>query len=158
MQGHHFAARHVRAPFLVSLHVATSALRNSDVDSSKCHDNSPLHALVNKNERTLRNDIMLLGKEDYRQQLAAIVSSVFVFHSHGDVHVTPLRKITGYKWKSWRMRVASRKQYHPVYIFWWGHNRRSLSTRTCSRFTCSGTFPMRERHGWYPVLLIIEKH
>ena len=36
-------------------------------------------------------------------------------------------------------RVASREQCHDVHIFWWRHARRSLSTRTRSRFTCSET-------------------
>ena len=36
-------------------------------------------------------------------------------------------------------RVASREQCHNVHIFWWRHARRSLSTRTRSRFTCSET-------------------
>ena len=35
-----------------------------------------------ENERTISNNILERGKDDYRQQLAVIVSSVFVFIFH----------------------------------------------------------------------------
>ena len=67
-------------------------------------DNSPLNALVNKNQCTLHNDILEHGKEDYRQQLAVIVSSGFV--SHWDVHITPLRELFDYTLKSRRVTCS----------------------------------------------------
>ena len=48
IQGHNFATCHGRSQFLVLLHVATWALRNSVSDTSKCHDNNPLNVFINK--------------------------------------------------------------------------------------------------------------
>ena len=35
------------------------------IDTNKCQDNSPLNAIVNKNERTLHKYILSRGKEGY---------------------------------------------------------------------------------------------
>ena len=95
IQRHNFATRHVRAHFSVSLNVATWALRNKDIKTSKYRDNSLLNTLVNENERTLHNDTSAHGIEDYRQQLAVIVSSVFVFISHWDYRLlVKTRRVT----------------------------------------------------------------
>ena len=81
------------------LHVATWALRNKDIDTSKWHDNSPLNALVNKNQCTLHNDILEHGKQDYRQLLAVIVSSGFV-------SISPLCELFDYTLKSRRVTCS----------------------------------------------------
>ena len=74
IQRHSFATRHMCVQFLVSLPVGTWALSNRDIGSNKCRVNSPLNALVNKNERILRIHILEHDKGDYR----AITSGHFV--------------------------------------------------------------------------------
>ena len=112
----------------VLLHVATWALTNRRIDTSKWHDTSPLIALANKSERTLPSDILAQGRGDYRLQLAVICSSVFAFISHWDVHVMTLRELTGYTWKSrrvtcslsWTMlqRTQVLMTSHPLVLFY----------------------------------------
>ena len=87
-------------------HVATWALTNKLIDTSKWHDNSPLNTFENKSELTLPNDILVQGRRDYRLQLAVIFSSVFAFISHCDVHVMKLREFIGYTWKSRRVTCS----------------------------------------------------
>ena len=112
----------------VLLHVATWALTNRRIDTSKWHDTSPLTTFANKSERTLPNDILAQGREDYRLQLAVIFSSVFAFISHWDVHVMTLCELTGYTWKSrrvtcslsWTMlqRTQVLMTSHPLVLFY----------------------------------------
>ena len=90
----------------VLLHVATWALTNRRIDTSKWHDTSPLTTFANKSEGTLPNDILAQGRGDYRLQLSVIFSSVFAFISHWDVHVMTLRELTGYTWKSRRVTCS----------------------------------------------------
>ena len=100
IQGYKFATRQVRAHFLVFLLVARWSLTNRRIDTSKWHENSPLNTYVNKSERTLPNDILAHGRGDYRPQLVVSFSSVFAVIPHWNVHVTTLRELTGYTWKS----------------------------------------------------------
>ena len=113
----------------VLLHVATWALTNRRIDTSKWHDTkSPLTTFANKSERTLPNDILAQGRGDYRLQLAVIFSSVLAFISHWDVHVMTLRELTGYTWKSrrvtcslpWTMlqRTQVLMTSHPLVLFY----------------------------------------
>ena len=90
----------------VLLHVATWALTNRRIDTSKWHDTSPLTTFANKSEGTLPNDILAQGRGDYRLQLSVIFSSVVAFISHWDVHVMTLRELTGYTWKSRRVTCS----------------------------------------------------
>ena len=90
----------------VLLHVATWALTNRRIDTSKWHDTSPLTTFANKSERTLPNDILAQGRGDYRLQLTVFFSSVFAFISHWDVHVMTLRELTGNTWKSRRVTCS----------------------------------------------------
>ena len=112
---------------------------NRDIDTSKYLGNSPLNKLVNKNERPVCDDILARVIEDYRQQVALFISSVFVFISHWDVHIMPLRELTGYTCKSRCLTwVAFCEQFHNALILMTSFMR-SLFTRTHSRFTCSET-------------------
>ena len=123
----------------VLLHVATWALTNRRIDTSKWHDTSPLTTFANKSERTLPNDILTQGRGDYRLQLLVIFASVLLssltemFTEWHYVNLLATRENRDV----WR--VASREQCHGVHRFWWRHTRYSFSTRTRSRFTCSKT-------------------
>ena len=110
------------------LHVATWALTNRRIDTSKWHDTSPLTTFANKSERTLPNDILAQGRGDYMLQLSVIFASVFAFIAHWDVHGMTLRELTGYTWKSrrvacslpWTMlqRTQVLMTSHPLVLFY----------------------------------------
>ena len=110
------------------LHVATWALTNRRIDTSKWHDTSPLTTFANKSERTLPNDVLAQGRGDYRLQISVIFASVFAFISHCDVHGMTLRELTGYTWKSrrvtcslpWTMlqRTQILMTSHPLVLFY----------------------------------------
>ena len=104
------------------------------MDTSKCHDNSSLNALANKNEHTLRNHTLTHSKEHYRPQLAIIISCSF-FHL---LLKCSRNCITWTYWLHVKSRRVTWTTPQDTHILMTSHSP-VLSTRTHSRFTCSET-------------------
>ena len=131
IQGHSLATSHVGVHFWVSLRVATWALTNRDIDTSKCLNNNHFKTIVNKNEPTLPDDILVHGKMDYR--------SFFCFSFCFQLLLRGSR--SGITW-TYRLHLKiatcdSSEQCQNIHIFWWRLTRRYLSIRIRSRFMCS---------------------